>query len=246
MREPGAPAPLGAGRFCRDPGDLRPHPHPRLSRAPSRSPLWSSRWRSPLAALSSDSVSLSPPASSLLRLLPPGLLIPPSACPSRARAFCFGAREKPSGKQFLPLWGLTRSPRSVLCPLPRSIPVPILLLPPLFPGPGCARHKLARPFPRPRWVEAGGGGVPAAHKSVRIFWFERPGAGSTAGAQQPRATAWSPPARRLEPQKVGGCLELGDKGPMGGGRSQTERPQSPGLGAAEAAAAPKPQLLGGG
>lgn len=124
-------------------------------------------------SLSSDSVSLSSPASSLRRLLPLGRFIPPSASAFWARALRFGAREKPSGKHFLPPWGLTRSPRSVLCPLPPSIPVSVL--PPLFPGPGCVRHKLASPLPRPllgrgwRWR-----GSRCCHKSGPTFRFGGP------------------------------------------------------------------------
>ena len=196
-------------------------------------------------SLSSDSVSLSPPASSLRRLLPLGRFIPPSASASWARALRFGAREKPSGKHFLPPWGLTRSPRSVLCPLPPPSLCPSSL--------HCSRVRgvcgtnLRVSFLAPCWVEVGGGGVPAAHKSGPTFWFGGPWgrecwARAPQASGQPGAPAWSPQPS----MKVGGYLELGDKGHIGGGRSKTGRPHSPGVGGAEAAAEPKPQLLGGG
>lgn len=123
-------------------------------------------------SLSSDSVSLSPSASSLGRLLPLRRFIPPSASASWARALRFGAREKPSGKHFLPPWGLTRSPRSVLCPLPPPSLSPSSL--------HCSRvwgvcsTNLRVPFLAPCWVEVGGGGVPAARKSGPTFWFGGP------------------------------------------------------------------------
>lgn len=130
--------------------------------------------RSPLAALPSDSVSLSP-ALSLRRLLPLGLFILPSASSSWARALSASEQEKRSEKQFLPRWGLTPSLRSVLCPLPlhpchRSPPPAIVPLsgeytaqtcespPPLY-APAGPRTEVAE-FPQPTSLErpSGSGG----------------------------------------------------------------------------------------
>lgn len=112
-------------------------PLPRLSQAPSRSPFWSSPSSSPHAALSSDSISLSsagflppPPPPSWAVYSSLGLPLSGSCSPPRSE------REKGSGKQCLPPWGLTLSPRSLLCPHPlHPCPGP----PSIVPGSGeCA------------------------------------------------------------------------------------------------------------
>lgn len=151
-----------------------PSPTPR--KAQSRSPFGYLPWRSPLAALPSASVSLSPPAFTLPRLLPVGLFISPLP-PS----LLWSKRERAKRSFCLPGVGLL-SPRSVLCPLP-----PIAIVPR---SEECAAQTCECPSfcLRPRRAADRGGGVPAG----RTYWLGGPW-GSPAARSSPPGVPSSQP-----------------------------------------------------